>query len=188
MLITDSKTINCQTLNSESSHVDDKADSPLISARIESLATNGTVLTNDRLRAIEERDTPITIREMMRILERSLCMDAAGSKSKFRKYFNIDKIKTSTDVHIQQALNRILQERNLGEDHLDAIAYLKDAGDKSAHDGRPVLCKLEWIRLLNEALTDEGDSQIVGDLVAALEHYIPCPGNENDPWAVTDPM
>ena len=240
-------------LNSESSHVDDNPDSTLISARMESLATNGAVLTKRilvlelqvtelntenkdlqahvtqlkaenkdlqahvtqlkaenkdlqahvtqlkaenkgldvRLRAVEGRDIPITIQELMRILERSLCLEAACSKSKFKRFFNIDKIKTSTDDEIQAALNRTLQERNLGENHLEAIAYLKDAGDNSAHDGRPVLCKSELIRLLTEALTPvtaEDGSQIVMELVAALEHYNPCSGNEDEPWVITDPI
>ena len=52
---------------------------------------------NGRLLAVEVRNTPITIREVMRILERSLCLEAVCSKSKFKRFFNIDKIKNSTD-------------------------------------------------------------------------------------------
>jgi hypothetical protein len=45
-----------------------------------------------RLLAVESRDNPITGREAMRILETHICLDAAGSKSRFYKYFNIARM------------------------------------------------------------------------------------------------
>ena len=58
---------------------------------------------NDRLLAVESRDTPITIREAMRKLEGSICRDAAGSGTRYKTYCNIKKINGASDTGIQTA-------------------------------------------------------------------------------------
>jgi hypothetical protein len=82
-----------------------------------------------RLSALESRDNLITVREAMRVLETHICLDAAGSKSRFYKYFNIAKISQSNESKTQEDLTRVLTALNLTEGHLNILAYLKDNGD-----------------------------------------------------------
>ena len=157
--------------------------------RITTLKTDTAhVYLTDRLSAVESRDTPITIREAMRKLERFLCLEAAGSKNRFRMFYNINKINTSTEIQIQSDWNGVLQRRNLRAEHIVALEFLKDCGDEMTHDQRPALSKSLWSTLLQTALSegedeDESNLQLSQGLLSALEHYIPCPSSD-EPWVI----
>ena len=159
----------------------------LLRTDIVSLRADNVYLT-DRLLAVESRDTPITIREAMRKLERFLCLEAAGSKNRFRMFYNINKINTSTEIQIQSDWNGVLQRRNLRAEHIVALEFLKDCGDEMTHDQRPALSKSLWSTLLQTALSegedeDESNLQLSQGLLSALEHYIPCPSSD-EPWVI----
>ena len=159
----------------------------LLRTDIVSLRADNVYLT-DRLSAVESRDTPITIREAMRKLERFLCLEAAGSKNRFRMFYNINKINTSTEIQIQSDWNGVLQRRNLRAEHIVALEFLKDCGDEMTHDQRPALSKSLWSTLLQTALSegedeDESNLQLSQGLLSALEHYIPCPSSD-EPWVI----
>jgi hypothetical protein len=138
-----------------------------------------------RLSAVESRDNPITVREAMRVLETHICLDAAGSKSRYYKYYNIARISQSKESKAQEDLTRVLTALNLTEEHLNMLAYLKDNGDIYTHYRRPMLSKAEWISMLT--VDDDACSECAQELIKALEHYIPCP-SDGKPWNITDPM
>jgi TolA-binding protein len=59
----------------------------------ENQVKNETTLSQLKgIEAIHLRDSPITVREGMRCLERELCREAAGYKTRFKSYYNIDKM------------------------------------------------------------------------------------------------
>ena len=138
-----------------------------------------------RLSAVESRDNPITVREAMRVLETHICLDAAGSKSRYYKYYNIARISQSKESKAQEDLTRVLTALNLTEEHLNMLAYLKDNGDIYTHYRRPMLSKAEWISMLT--VDDDACSECAQELIKALEHYIPCP-SDGKPWNITNPM
>ena len=159
----------------------------LLRTDIVSLRADNVYLT-DRLSAVESRNTPITIREAMRKLERFLCLEAAGSKNRFKMFYNINQINTSKDIQIQSDWNGVLQRRNLRAEHIVALGFLKDCGDEMTHDQRPALSKSLWSTLLQTALSegedeDESNLQLSQGLLSALEHYIPCPSSD-EPWVI----
>jgi len=93
-----------------------------------------------RIELLESMANPITIREAMRILERCLCLEAAGSKNSFKKkFYNFDKIRLSGDLTTQSNLATVLTTRGLSLDHIDYLGYLKDCGDLKVHHEQPVL-------------------------------------------------
>lgn len=139
-----------------------------------------------RLSAIESRDNPITVRKAMRVLETHICLDAAGSKSRFYRYANIARISQSNDSKAKEDLARVLKALNLTEGDLNMLAYLKDNGDINTHYWRPMLSKTEWISMLT--IDDDAyHSECAQDLIKSLEHYIPCPPDGKS-WKITDPM
>eukprot|EP01039_Chlorochromonas_danica_P010891 gene10891-12104_t len=110
-------------------------------------------LSADRISGLETRDLPITIREAMRILERWICFEAAGSKTRFQqKFYNLDKINTKGDPTVRAGLVSVLTTHGLTPDHLDILGYLKDAGDLYTHN-RPTMTVDEW----NQTVVERDD-------------------------------
>ena len=149
---------------------------------------------NNRLLVVESRDTPITIREAMRNLERSICRDAAGSGTRYKTYFNIKKINGATETGIQSALKQVLLDRHLTSDHIIALGFLKKCGDDQTHQQRPVMPKSLWPNLLETALRrgcDEheakSNSLLAQGLFSALEYYNPCLQQDDGPWLISGP-
>ena len=170
-----------------------KTDIINLNTEIISLKTENSIL-NDRLLAVESRDTPITIREAMRKLEGSICRDAAGSGTRYRTYCNIKKINGASDTGIQTALKQVLLARHLTSDHITALGFLKKCGDDQTHQQRPVLSKSLWPNLLETALCqgcDENEakfnSQLAQGLFSALEYYNPCLEQDDGPWLISGP-
>ena len=170
-----------------------KTDIINLNTEIISLKTENSSL-NDRLLAVESRDTPITIREAMRKLEGSICRDAAGSGTRYKTYFNIKKINGATETGIQTALKQVLLARHLTSDHITALGFLKKCGDDQTHQQRPVLSKSLWPNLLETALCqgcDENEakfnSQLAQGLFSALEYYNPCLEQDDGPWLISGP-
>ena len=170
-----------------------KTDIINLNTEIISLKTENSSF-NDRLLAVESRDTPITIREAMRKLEGSICRDAAGSGTRYKTYFNIKKINGATETGIQTALKQVLLARHLTSDHITALGFLKKCGDDQTHQQRPVLSKSLWPNLLETALCqgcDENEakfnSQLAQGLFSALEYYNPCLEQDDGPWLISGP-
>ena len=170
-----------------------KTDIINLNTEIISLKTENSSF-NDRLLAVESRDTPITIREAMRKLEGSICRDAAGSGTRYRTYCNIKKINGASETGIQTALKQVLLARHLTSDHITALGFLKKCGDDQTHQQRPVLSKSLWPNLLETALCqgcDENEakfnSQLAQGLFSALEYYNPCLEQDDGPWLISGP-
>ena len=170
-----------------------KTDIINLNTEIISLKTENSSF-NDRLLAVESRDTPITIREAMRKLEGSICRDAAGSGTRYKTYCNIKKINGASETGIQTALKQVLLARHLTSDHITALGFLKKCGDYQTHQQRPVLSKSLWPNLLETALCqgcDENEakfnSQLAQGLFSALEYYNPCLEQDDGPWLISGP-
>ena len=170
-----------------------KTDIINLNTEIISLKTENSSF-NDRLLAVESRDTPITIREAMRKLEGSICRDAAGSGTRYKTYFNIKKINGATETGIQTALKQVLLARHLTSDHITALGFLKKCGDDQTDQQRQVLSKSLWPNLLETALCqgcDENEakfnSQLAQGLFSALEYYNPCLEQDDGPWLISGP-
>eukprot|EP00604_Paraphysomonas_vestita_P002616 CAMPEP_0174818496 /NCGR_PEP_ID=MMETSP1107-20130205/1168_1 /TAXON_ID=36770 /ORGANISM="Paraphysomonas vestita, Strain GFlagA" /LENGTH=265 /DNA_ID=CAMNT_0016030385 /DNA_START=12 /DNA_END=806 /DNA_ORIENTATION=- len=144
---------------------------------------------NTRVIALENRDVPITVREAMRILEAHICLEAAGSKRKCKDgHYNFEKIRNG-ETDVQTRLATIISRHGLTNNHINMIGYLKDNGDFSAHQNRPLLTPLELTNVLLEDETNETsslDEEVVQEndikkkLLQVLLSYNPC--DENETW------
>mmetsp|Transcript_14448 Transcript_14448/g.13051 ORF Transcript_14448/g.13051 Transcript_14448/m.13051 type:complete len:273 (+) Transcript_14448:89-907(+) len=146
----------------------------------------------NRIKALEDNNKPITIREAMRILERHICMEVAGSKNSFRKLFNFEKIKICNDSTYKTKLEGIFQSLGLTEDHITLLHYLKDTGDYVVYVSRPVYTFDEWKNLMTDLLSSDADdmdnaAELANDLLDALKVYIP-PTTSTEPWIINDPI
>lgn len=139
---------------------------------------------------LQARDAPITIREAMRILERWICFEACGSKRKFVKYYNFDRINKSGDPAIQSALSSVLATLKLTVDHTDTLAFLKDCGDLCTHN-RPAMTVEDWYASIVEMDEDKSDyddeEALKKELLDALGHYIQ-PPVDGSAWVIVDPV
>lgn len=159
-----------------------------------------------RISKLEARDERITVREVIRILEAHICLEAVGgSKTKFRNgNYSFDAISSTADPKVTAQLSTILSTRGLSTDHLSTISYLKDCGDFGAHGSRPVMTKDEWYEILtgedlkeaSEAgeRNDEEEKQLAlaaveikTDLLRVLESYNPCPA-AGGAWEIKSPV
>jgi regulator of replication initiation timing len=137
-----------------------------------------------RLSAVESRDEPITIREIIRVLESFICLEAAGSKTKFRKgHFNFDVIAKQGDQSVKTALATVTARHGFTPDHFNMMSYLKDCGDLNLTkafigDGASE----------DSALDDDEleTAQIKKELLDVLGTYIPCTSSEV--WNISDPV
>lgn len=129
----------------------------------------------------EEKVTPVTVREAMRILERWVCFRAVGmSKSTFKAgFYCFDKINTSGDTKLCAALDEELTKLGLSSAHLGMLAYLKDCGDFVAHV-RGEFSALEWEAIVcgadEDSEMDEDEAKerrIKTELIAALSLVVP---------------
>jgi archaellum component FlaC len=169
------------------------------SSRIQELEDNvqklhaDAKLSVDRISDLETRDLPTTIREAMRMLERWICFEAAGSKTRFQqKFYNLDKIDTKGDPAVRAGLASVLTSLGLTPDHLDILGYLKDAGDLYTHN-RPTMAVDEWSKTIVERddanYSDEAAiRQMELDLLSVLAHFCPYPANADDTWLIEDPV
>lgn len=147
----------------------------------------------ERITNLERRDKPITVREAMRILERFICLESAGSKNKFlTKFFNFDKITKSGDTTVVANFNNILNRLGLTTAHLEYLSNLKDNGDIATHDNRPRLSKAEWDAMQKDGDDEEDDeisiSELWTGLINSLATYIPPPSDPFEPWVIEDPV
>jgi hypothetical protein len=144
------------------------------------------------LNLITERDEPITIREAMRMLERSLVYEAVKSNTQFGKYYNFDKVLAAGSPHVA-SFNAALSRYGLTLEHVDIIAYFKDAGDEQTHDGRPMLSRNQWDELLRDNFpTDTSEQADVAnirtkEILDALERFNPVT-DKDSPWEIIDPV
>jgi hypothetical protein len=140
---------------------------------------------NDESLAMRKHDTPITIREAMRILERSICFDVSGSKSKFVKFSFFEKFDQSPDAPMKAVLEKKLATLGMTFEHIEMLRYLKEA----THDSGPLLSRNQWTALVTEQLQgyDVDDLKRALDLLAALEHYFPT-ASPTEPWKFFDPL
>lgn len=149
----------------------------------------------ERISKLERRDTPITVHEAMRILERYICLESAGSKTMFlTKFFNIDRIKNSGDKTVIANFQIVLGKLRLTTDHLDYLSSLKDNGDFATHNNRPQMSKAEWYAIhmddamCNDEVDDIDISMLWKGLIDSLATYIPPPDDPSEPWVILDPV
>ena len=118
-------------------------------ARIDKEALDAKIqITEEKLAVVNSRDSPITVREAMRILERNICIKATGSKRQYTKYFNFELIKTSKNNLLINNFYAELKRVGLSEDHIEMIRFLKEIGNEAAHNQRPMLTVKEWELLI----------------------------------------
>ena len=130
----------------------------------------------NRIDELEARDSPITVREAMRVLESYICLAIVGSKSKMKmgKLYNLTNINGEASLKSKKL--EVMTELGIEEKHLNMLAYLKDEGDNSAHDKRPVYTRIEWNTVIIDAEDDsEEEKNVKLKLLHCLEHYIPPP-------------
>ena len=142
---------------------------------------------SDRLEAVEKRDKPIAVREAMRELEKRVCMEAAGSKSKAKALFNFSRFDSHGDAADQARLKQVMARLSLSDDCVNALGFMKDLGDSATHDSRPSLPVSEWAGLLTAALRGspfDGDAGIPEALLRALQSYVPAPADSAAPWGI----
>ena len=92
-----------------------------------------------RFTLLEARDKPITVREVIRILEHCICFEAVGkSFTKFRDgSFSFEAIAGNSDKNIKNSLLLTQQKYGITSKHINLMNYLKDCGDYKAHSDRP---------------------------------------------------
>ena len=152
-----------------------------------------------RFTLLEARDKPITVREVIRILEHCICFEAVGkSFTKFRDgSFSFEAIAGNSDKNIKNSLLLTQQKYGITSKHINLMNYLKDCGDYTAHSDRPFLTKNEWMEIL---LSDEDEDEsydsvdaqsaalavnLKSDLLSALEKFFPSPG-DGVLWEIVD--
>jgi len=124
-----------------------------VSSLREDLASAAAIHTQDiagltnRISALESRDRPITVREIMRTIEKHVSLAVAGSKTQAKTYYNFDRI--GREPNLKAALDNLVTA-----DVQSMIGRLKDNGDDAAHDKRPPTTLEE----LETFLVDEDDN------------------------------
>lgn len=143
---------------------------------------------DSRVNALLCRDNPVDIRNTMKKLERWLCYEAAGSKSRFLRFFNLDRISTQGDTPLKYDLAKVFSNRGLNEDHLDTLAFLKECIAVPDY-GRPEMTVSEWEEAICAySLDGEEDQRVRLQLLDALALYCPKPSDPEAPWVITDPV
>ena len=112
------------------------------------------------LTSLINESNKITIRGIMRALEKQICFKIAGSKTNARRYYNFDLC--SRDAQMKAAL-----DANVSTDLQGFIGRLKDEGDFVIHDNRPSTSLSELENYLVEE--DEND---VKKLIALVKSHL----------------
>lgn len=162
-----------------------------LKAEIINLMTVNTTLTNkletsnvrtDKLEQdvaeLKTRDKPITVREAMRILEKYICLEVAGSKTKLKKCYSIEKIKDGTVSEYKTKLEEIKVKYGMTDDHFDMLAYFRETGGFCANKIRSVLTRENWNLAIMEEDDNDDDKIIKLKLLEVLERFSPCESNE----------
>jgi hypothetical protein len=145
---------------------------------------------DSRMEKLEARYDSITIREVMRILERHICLASTLSKTKFKKFYNIDKINKSNDTDLQARFQAEKLRIGLSNAHINMLDYLKHCGDLSAHH---YLTFDEWTDVIQLPIDPEIDDSETADenkvrreLLLALSRYI-LVELDGGKWKIEDP-
>lgn len=171
-----------------------REENELLKTQIAALQVNNNLL-KQQVDELEKRDKPIAVREAMRILEKCICVEVAGSKTAMMRkgLYNFDKIEK--DASLLEKLKDTLTRLGLTEEHLAFLGYLKDCGDLKAHAHRPSLTANEWMALVSEDLVNDmadedaaACARLAVELLRALSQYVPQPPNPDEPWCITDPL
>ena len=125
-----------------------------------------TVALKSRLDVLELKDRAISLREIARILERHICLRAAGSKTLARKQlFRLDKFPGSGQ---EGALRKTLESLGLTTDLIDKV---KDLGNNVAHDIRDILTVSEVENLLQNPDFDDDEQKETASFISALHTF-----------------
>lgn len=116
-----------------------------------------------RVSDLEKRDSPITVREVVRRLEGCICLDVAGSKKKAKALFNFAKFKEHGRF---EAITKVVDPRVTV-----LIDWLKDCGDRAAHDERPILDLATFQALIEDVDDDKDEVEAKVQLIALLRKY-----------------
>ena len=142
-----------------------------------------TNLEND-VKELKERDTPITIREAMSILENHVMVEIVGSKRQANRYYGLNDL--SQQANYKLIYEQYLQTNGISQDHVDLMLEFKKEGNKYAHSNRPTYNKDEWKSMLINSLDDQQnqlDIKMIDDILVLMEKYNPI-GN---PWLMNKP-
>lgn len=132
-----------------------------------------TNLEND-VKELKERDTPITIREAMSILENHMMVELVGSKRQANRYFGINDLSERDTYKL--IYKQYLQSNGISQDHVDLMLELKKEGNKYTHSNRPTYNKNEWKDMLINSLDDpcnQQDIKMIEDILVLMEKYNP---------------
>jgi uncharacterized coiled-coil protein SlyX len=106
-----------------------------------------------RFEKSERKEGKITVREIARILERHICVEAAGSKRHAKKnYFNFSKLREDSTMKAQ--LSTVLNSYNLTS---GIIERLKEEGTAACYDPRDPETKELFLALIAHAADDDED-------------------------------
>jgi len=136
------------------------------------------------VKELKERDTPITIREAMSILETHMMVDLVGSKRQANRYYGINDLSERDNYKL--IYNKYLKSNGISQEHIDLILELKKEGNKYAHSNRPTYNKDEWKDMLINSLDDPNNQQdikMIEDILVLMEKYNPL----SDPWIMNKP-
>jgi hypothetical protein len=101
------------------------------------------------------RHEKITVREIARILERHICVEAAGSISQAKKkYFNFSRFNFDDDSAMKAQLSTVLNSYNLTS---NSIERLKEDGNTAFYDPRNPDTKELFLALIADADDDDED-------------------------------
>ncbi|AYV79946.1 MAG: hypothetical protein Gaeavirus2_28, partial [Gaeavirus sp.] len=133
---------------------------------------------------LKERDTPLTIREAISILENHMMVKIVGSKRQAKRYYGIYDLSQRNDY--KTIYDKYLQDNNITQDHIDLMLELKEDGNNSAHAQRPSYNKNEWKIMLIDCLDNpqnQQDIKMIDDIMLLMEKYNP----PSDPWIMKKP-
>lgn len=132
-------------------------------------------ILSKKIEELEKRDMPITVREGFIALEKHIMLEICGSKSKARSFHDVKELFNSKEPSYQQKCSDYLTKYGITVDHIFIIAEIKDKGNKSAHDYRPDMKRIEWDNMAILMLDDPNDKDDVAltkDLLILMEKYI----------------
>jgi hypothetical protein len=136
------------------------------------------------IKELKSRDTPITIREAMNILETHIMVELVGSKRQANRFYGLYDLSRQPNYLL--SFEKFLEDNKITQEHIDLLLELKKEGNKSAHSNRPTYNKDEWKQILLESLDDPSNKQdiiMIDDIITLMEKYNPV-GN---PWIMTKP-
>jgi len=157
----------------------------MLSKRLEEMDAKIEVMTLE-IRELKERDSPITVREALRVLQDHMSLEIVGSKTKIKKTGLYKLYDIRNDSSTSKDYADFLTRRGIFEQDIRMLSYLIDVGDDSAHFERPPSSYDDLIHLAAEDDDDESDTQSKKRLMDLLRSY--CPPDLNNNLSLISPL